>query len=281
MRLSLRNKRLLLIIVLAASLTLTVSVFNKEVRNAFYTFSAPLHRTFWRTGSNIANFLEAFVKSQKIQSEMEVLRLENQALLGHIASLKAAQEENEELREALGIELEKDFSITLARVVSKDNGQDFLLIDAGLRDGITEQMPVITAQKVLVGRVDEVYRNFSKIMLISHNKSSFDAHILRLADKKAEQENNITGIIKGGGKFHVSFDLLLQEADVSQGDIIVTSSFGGIFPAKLLVGTINEVEKSDVELFQRATVTPFLDIRKIDLLFVITDHIGGGFEPTL
>ena len=281
MRLSLRNKRLLLIIVLAASLTLTVSVFNKKVRNAFYTFSAPLHRTFWRTGSNIANFLEAFVKSQKIQSEMEVLRLENQALLGHIASLKAAQEENEELREALGIELEKDFSITLARVVSKDNGQDFLLIDAGLRDGITEQMPVITAQKVLVGRVDEVYRNFSKIMLISHNKSSFDAHILRLADKKAEQENNITGIIKGGGKFHVSFDLLLQEADVSQGDIIVTSSFGGIFPAKLLVGTINEVEKSDVELFQRATVTPFFDIRKIDLLFVITNHIGGGFEPTL
>lgn len=281
MRLSSRNKRLLLIIVLAASLTLTVSVFNKEVRNAFYTFSAPLHRTFWRTGSNIASFLEAFVKSQKIQSEMEVLRLENQALLGHIASLKAAQEENEELREALGIELEKDFSITLAQVVSKDNGQDFLLIDAGLRDGITEQMPVITAQKVLVGRVDEVYRNFSKIMLISHNKSSFDAHILRLADKKAEQENNITGIIKGGGKFHVSFDLLLQEADVSQGDIIVTSSFGGIFPAELLVGTINEVEKSDVELFQRATVTPFLDIRKIDLLFVITNHIGGGFEPTL
>jgi len=272
MKLSSRNKKLLLIIVLVASLILTVNVFNKEIRNVFYTFSAPLHRTFWRTGNNIADFLDAFVKSQKIQSEAEALRLENQVLLGHIASLKAAQKENEELREALNIELQKDFSITLAQVVSKDNGQDFLLVDAGLRDGIIEQMPVITAQRVLVGRVEEVYQNFSKIMLISHSKSSFDAHILRLADKRAEQENDISGIIKGKGKSRVIFDLLLKEADVSQRDIVVTSSFGGIFPAELLVGTIDEIETSDVELFQRATVAPFFTIKKTDLLFVITNH---------
>jgi len=63
-------------------------------------------------------------------------------------------------------------------------------------------MPVITEEKVLLGRIEEVYRNFSKVMLISNKKSSFDAEV---------QGKDVTGLVKGRGNFNLILDLVPYE----------------------------------------------------------------------
>ena len=158
----------------------------------------------------------------------------------------------------MGIGLQKEFKLALTQVIGKDMSQDFLLIDKGVKDGISENMPVITQQKVLVGRIGETYDKFSKVMLISNKDSSFDAKV-----------NDISGIIKGQGNFKILFDLIPREKDLFQGDIVVTSALGGFFPGGLLIGEIKEVQKSDVEPFQQAEIESFFDISQTETLFII------------
>ena len=112
----------------------------------------------------------------------------------------------------------------------------------------------------MVGRISQVYENFSKVMLISNKESSFNGEI---------QEKEIEGIINGKGNSKLYFELLPKEKDIQGGENVVTSPLGGIFPKGLLVGQVKEVKKSDIEPFQQAEIKPALDIQKLDFLFII------------
>lgn len=267
MRFPSKKRRFLILIVIVVSLIVLLNLFQKEVRGFFYCFSAPIQKVLFRTGDRVSDFFESFIKIKSLKSEVDDLKIKNQELLSQIVALKELEEENETLREALGIELQKEFKLTLAQIIGKDISQDFILIDKGSEDDISEKMPVITQQKVLVGKISEVYKNYSKVMLISNKKSSFDAEI----QKNSSSKNDISGVVKGEGSFKIIFDLLPREADISQEDVVITSSMGGIFPKGLLVGQIKEVKKSDVDPFQQVKIEPAFDIKNINNLFVILD----------
>jgi len=155
----------------------------------------------------------------------------------------------------------------LVQIIGKDVSRDFILIDQGSEDGISKEMPVITEEKVLVGKISEVYDNFSKVMLISNKEISFDAETL----SQKEPGSFCSGIIKGQGNFKVLFDLIPKEAAVFQGDVVLTSALGGIFPKGFLVGEIKEVKKNDLEPFQQAEIEPFFNLSRAEILFVVLE----------
>ena len=120
----------------------------------------------------------------------------------------------------------------------------------------------MTQQKVLIGKIDEVYENFSKVQLISNKKSSLDGKILG---------GEIQGLVKGAGNFKVSFDLVPQYEEVKEGELLTTTALGGVFPAGLLVGHVKSVKKSDIEPFQQMEISPSFNITQLDYLFIITN----------
>lgn len=237
-----------------------LNFFQQEIRYFFYSISSPIQKFLWREGDNVSDFFSSLTRTNSLKKERDELNLKNQELFAEIANLKELKNENKFLREALEIGLKKDFKLILSQVIGKDISQDFLLIDKGSNDGITKGMPVITQQKIVVGRISEVYKNFSKVILISDKKSSFDAKI---------QEKDISGVVKGKGNFKIILDLIPRDKEISQGDIVVTSSLGGIFPAGILVGRVKKIEKSDVEPFQYIEISPGFEITEIEKLFVI------------
>ena len=79
-------------------------------------------------------------------------------------------------------------------------------------------------------------------------------------------------MVKGKGGFEVSFDLVPKDKEISEGDLIVTSALGGVFPQGFLVGEIKGVRKSDVEQFQTAEIKPGFNLENLDYLFVITNR---------
>ena len=183
-----------------------------------------------------------------------------QELLTEKVYLKNLEKENEELREALGLGLEKEFKPSLARVIGKDISQDFILINKGFEEGLSKGLSVITPQKILVGKIYEVYRNYSRVMLISNKESSFDGKI-------AEKE--ILGQVVGQGNLKVSLDLIPPDKEVSEGDLVETSILGGIFPEGLLIGKVDKIQKSDIQTFDKAEISPFLNLDKLETIFVI------------
>jgi rod shape-determining protein MreC len=250
------------VLLLAFFVVLNLTDFSKEVKNFFYLISSPIQKTLWKAGGEVSDFFEAISETKNLKKENEELKLKIQELLAESATLKELKEENKILREALEIGLEKEFKLTLAQVVGKDISQDSILIDKGLADGILKGFPVITQQKTLVGGISEVYENFSKVMLISNKESSFDVKI---------QEKDIEGVGKGKGSLRLFLEFVPKEKEIKEGDLVITTALGGIFPEGLLVGQIKKIKKSDIEPFQQAEIKPAFNLEELESLFIVTE----------
>ena len=253
------------LIVFLAILNLTQ--INKEVRNFFYLISEPLQKTFWRAGDNISDFFEMISEMKNLKKENEELKLKIQEFLAENIALQELKKENEILREALKLGLPEEFKLMTAQIIGKDISGDTILINKGLKDGILKDLPVITEQKTLVGKISEVYKNFSKVQLITYKDLSFVAEIRDAQGERAP----ILGEMKGKGNLKLFIDRLPQEKEIKKGDIIITTALGGIFPKGLLVGEIQEVFKSDIEPWQQAQVKPAFNIEELEVLFIITE----------
>lgn len=253
----------ILIIIFGILIILAFNFFQKEIKTFFYTISSPIQKSLWQTGDVISDFFGGMVKTKDQNKENEELRLKIQELSGEKAELKDLEQENEILREALRIGLQKDFKLSLAEVISKDISQDFVLINKGSRDGILKDMPAITQQKVLCGKVSEVYEKFSRVMLLSDKKNSFDVKIM---------DKEIYGLIEGEGNLRLFLDFIPQGEDLREGDLVVTTQLSKIFPKGLLVGQVKEVLKGDIESFQQAEIESTFKIKDGQILFIILDY---------
>lgn len=260
-----KKNKIFFIIIIGLFIVFSLNFFQKEVREFFYLISSPIQKTFWQTGLKISNFFEMIAEVKNLKTENQELKLKVQKLLAENKSLRELRKENQNLRRALELGLEKDFKLNWAEVVAKDINEDILLIDQGWKDGIAFNQPVITAEKVLLGRISEVYENFSKVILISNKKSSFDAKI---------SERGISGLVNGKGGGKVSLDLIPQNQEISKGDLLITTSLGGIYPSGLLVGLVAKAEKSDVKPFQEITVSPFFNLTDLENVFIIINQIS-------
>lgn len=258
-----RNKSKVLIIIIAIILAVFLfNFFQKEIRNFFYSFSAPIQRVFWEAGDSTSDFLSSIFKSGELKSEVDKLKAEKNDLTSQIIGFQELKQENEILRSALDVGLKDEFELSLTQVIGKDISQDFILINKGSKDGLSEDMPVITEGKILVGKISDVYNKFSKVMLLSNKESSFDAK---------EINSLASGVVKGMGYPKLLFDLIPKDQIINNGDLIVTDSISGIFPAGLFIGTVTNISKSDVGSFQQADVEPAFDLSEAKNLFIITE----------
>lgn len=250
------------VLIIALFVVLNLTGLTKPLRGFFYNISSSLQASLWGAGSRVSDFFETIGQMRNLKEENEKLKLQNQELSAQITILSELKKENETLRNALGIGLEKDFRLVLAQVISKEVGKDVISINKGAKDGMAPGMPVISEQKVLIGKITETGDNFSKVALITDKDSSFNAKIFG---------TDTEGVLKGGGDFSAFLDLLPREAEIKIGDQVVTSVLGGVFPEGLLVGTVSEVDKNDVESFQKAKIQPSFDIKELNNLFIIVN----------
>ena len=249
-------------IVLIVVILAGINVFQKEVKGFFYSVSAPIQNVFWKGGDSTSNFFWGIFSSGHLKERVDELEKRNQTLFSQIIFLKELEDENDALRSALDLGLQETYSLFLAKIIGKDISQDYILINKGGEDGVLENMPVITEEKVLVGRIHEVYEKFSRVMLISNPKSSLDGKIVN---------SSTSGVIKGLGNLGIYFDLLPREETINKEDIVVTDSISGVFPESLLIGKIKEVTRNDVESFQQARIDPAFDLSSAENLFIITE----------
>jgi rod shape-determining protein MreC len=255
-----QTKNKILVAAITILIIFSLSFFQKEVRNFFYLISSPIQKTFWQGGQKVSDFFEFWAKLKSLEEKNKELETENLQLLSENTQLKELKKENETLRDALGSELQKEFKLQIAEVISRDPSQDFILINKGAKDGILKNTAVITQEKAVCGKIFEVYENFSRVMLITSPLNSFDAEI---------SDSNIYGIVKGKGGLNLQLTLIPKDEEIKEGDLVVTSPLGGIFPKGLLIGQIQEVKKSDVEPFQVASLKPFFNLQDLEIVFLI------------
>jgi len=139
-------------------------------------------------------------------------------------------------------------------------------IDIGEKQGLRQGMPVIT-DRGLVGRIFHVYPHSSDIILITDPSSSVNV---------MTQTSRASGILTGSVDGLPKMTLIPLDIEISVGEIVITSGFGGHFPKGLVAGQVVKVINNDNMMFQTAVIQPTVDFDRVELVLVITN-----FSPFL
>jgi len=252
----------IIIFIIFTVFILNLSPFSTAIKGFFYSISEPVQVWLWEKGITTSGLFKGILEAESLNKTNRILVARNQELLSGNIQLEQFKKENELLRTALGLGLEKEFELVLAQVIAKDTGEDYLVINKGFQHGMEFGFPVITENKVLIGKIIETYENFSKIGLLTAENSSFDIEIFK---------KEIYSLAKGNGNFKIILDLIPKQQSIEIGDKVITSALGGNFPKGLLVGEIQNIEKSDITAFQQAQVKPDFEIRDLKDVFIIKD----------
>lgn len=240
--------------------------FNKflyqGLKNISFLIAQPIEKFFWQESSVLSKAVEAFFNLRGIEAENQALLKENFILKNQILELKDLKEQNKDLRQALSLGLEKEYQLIASNIILKQAQGDFALIDKGEADQVVLGMPLITKEKVLVGKVDAVFKNFSRVILISEKDFTFSIKI-------QAGGQTVLGAAKGQGNFKNKFELVPKEAQLTVGDLVSTSVLGRVFPANLLVGEVKSIERSDPEPFQYGELKTYFKNSLPGILFLI------------
>ncbi len=259
-------RKILISVISLIVLIVFLNIFQQPIKNTFYFITSPFSKIFWRVGDGTNNFFGSFLNAKGLTQENNNLKEENQKLLSQIVLLQETIKTDQLVKEVVKNTQKENFKIVLAETIGLDG--DFILLNKGSDDGILENMPVISSQKVLYGKIYKVYKNYSQVMLISNKSSVVDIKIQNLDTTQTP----ISGAIKGSGNLSLYLDLVSSNDQIKEGDILITSGLEGVFPKDLLIGKIIKTDKNDLKPFQTAQVQSFFEIKNIENLFIITDY---------
>ena len=209
-------------------------------------------------GENISSLIKLNEENRALKDRIEkYVHLENE--------YKTMLQENIQLKEILILSGHVKYDLISARIIVRNPLDWFrsVIIDKGYEDNIKLDMPVVAiidTKETLVGRIFEVNKNNSKVLLITDKLSSVSVRIKR---------SGTDGVIEGRGKSYLLLDYLLVDSDIKSGDEIVTSGVGGVFPAGLPVGVVQEIFFDKKTHFKQAFVKPAVNLNKIGIVCVI------------
>ncbi len=201
------------------------------------------------------------------------LALENRALSEEIAYLRGElrvarelEEENRKLRDQLGfLQRPQPSQLVACEVIGRDSTGwwNTARIDKGRRAGVAAGRAVLTADG-LAGRTVSVSDRTADVLLLSDPACKVSVRIERTGASAVVEG---TGGL-GGGESFCRLVHLSPKADVQDGDEIVTSGMGGLFPKGVLVGTVRNVRPEASGLEQVADVEPAANLDLLEYVFV-------------
>lgn len=155
-------------------------------------------------------------------------------------------------------ELENSYVIKQAHIISRDNSlKRYLVIDKGLKDSLTVNLPVIT-EKGIVGKIIACGEKISVVETFYSPYAKFSAKI---------QKNNYLTALSCKNDV-LSLDYLDEDCQIEKDDTIVSSSVGGIFPEGIKIGTVKKIEKKKEGSFN-VIIQPLVNLLKIDDVLVL------------
>ena len=176
---------------------------------------------------------------RELLRQNEALRRENQGLRFKAMEGDTLERENARLRQLLGWQTRQPHKVKLASVVLRDpsNWWRSLQIDLGNRDGMSVNLPVLSPQGALVGRISSVSLTRSQVVLLGDPSCHVAAEV--------EDPSGDNGVIGASGPLDSGFvelGRLSGNADLKPGQLVRTSGLGGIFPKDLLIGQVVDTQ---------------------------------------
>lgn len=190
------------------------------------------------------------------------LKAENEKLTAKVAELTEAEKTAERLQALVGLKSTYNLQSTAARIIGTagDAWSRTVTIDKGSSSGFATGMPVCNSGGV-IGQIIEVSATTSTVRLITDENSGVSAMI---------QSTRAQGTLKGQPDGSLKLEYVPADADVKEGDIVITSGLGGVFPKGLPLGTVTSVEKATNAVYYTISVRADASAESNEEVLVVT-----------
>lgn len=248
--------------------TMAAMGITAPLSNAVSSISAPFQWLGTKISGGIRGFFDYFTEFDALREENA--RLHEQLAAAEDAKLRgeAAVEENAFLRAFLELpEFNTEMRMTDATLIARstDNAGRIFTLNKGTAHGVAEGMPVVTPEG-LVGRVTEAGLLYACVRPITE---------AGVAVSIVVERSGALGICEGvftlrdEGKCRVTD--LSAEADIVVGDRILTSGYGSVYPAGLVVGVVEKVEYDSYARGKVAVIRLCADFDDLTRVMILTD----------
>jgi rod shape-determining protein MreC len=269
-------------IILFLFLLIPVIAIDTSTRNAreyrFYdrviiALTWPIQASISWTLDHLAAGFQNYVFLLTTRQDNIALTDENRKLQSLIASLQETQQENIRLRKLLDFQERFKIQSVVARVIAKDVAVDFraIRVNRGESSGIARNMAVITNEGI-VGRVLRTTRSTADIVTIVDPLSAVDA---------IDERSRARGVIEGLNEEACMLRYALRTDDIQNGDVLISSGLGGIFPKGIPIGTVARVNRKAFGITQDVEVRPSVEFRKIEEVLIVTHQDADVVIKTL
>jgi rod shape-determining protein MreC len=204
--------------------------------------------------------------------ENEQLKREQQVIRARLLTQDALEAENARLREMLDARDHVEDRVRVAEILAVDSnpGRHSLIIDAGSGDEVYEGQAIVD-QDGVVGQVIEVGPVTSEALLISDPGHALPVEVNR---------NGLRTIAYGTGEFgRLDLPGLANNADIRQGDLLVTSGLGGAFPSGYPVAVVTSVTRLPQQAFAEVTAQPVAALNQVREVMLVWSTPAVSAEP--
>ena len=230
----------------------------------------PLQKVTSALSGGAASVWEKYTSIDDVMDRNEQLEAENAELRQQMVDYDRIKAENDAYKALARIQdTNSEATYVSAFVIGRDPLDEFggFTLDQGSTDGVAVNDAIISDRGYLLGVVVEVDATSCKVMTILHPSFNAAGVISRT------REN---GIITGSADYAADGQCVLTNLDrateARKGDQVITTGLGGVFPANLLVGTVQEVVPEESGKSSSAVILPGADPRTVKHVFIVTEY---------
>jgi len=206
------------------------------------------------------------VSHSQLRQENEQLRQQSLLDAAGLQNQRALAAENEHLRQLLAMRGRVPRELTAAEILSapRDPFTRRVVVDKGSQHGVRAGSAVVDRIGV-VGQVTRVFPWLSEVTLITDKEQAVPIQVLR---------SGLRGVTFGiGDDGTLELRFMPVNADIQNGDVLVTSGIDGTYPAGLPVAVVSKIERNTAYAFARITCVPAAGVNSYSQLLIV------GMDP--
>jgi rod shape-determining protein MreC len=239
---------------------------------ALYLIEPVYHLVEWPVRA-AGNVYGQFQSRRSLRQDNEALKTQLLSQQGALQRFEALVEENRRLRSLIEGAEGQTFEFQFAELVRVDLDpfSHKVVVNRGALDGVQSGQAVIDGAGVM-GQVEDIRPHLSTIRLISDPNHALPVQINRTGLRTVAFGSGETAALRMPG--------IPQQADVREGDLVVTSGLGNRFPGGYPVAVISRINRQEGQTFVLVEAMPLAALdRGREVLLVRTPEATPEEEP--
>lgn len=255
----------LLIVLALSSVGMVIDTKVKDistVRTYLTSLVSPLQYIADMPGAMLDWSASRFTSRQSLLEENDRLTSQITLMNEKLQRFVVLQQENDNLRKLLDAPVRSNMHRMIAELMAVDNNpySHQIMINKGAIHDVFEGQSVLDDTGI-VGQILEVGTTNSRVLLISDITHAIPVRVSR---------NNVRLVASGDGSLdELTLEHVAHSADIQEGDLLVSSGLGKVFPEGYPVGRIKTIVRDESKPFASVKIEPAAQLDRLKYLLLL------------